>query len=103
MYILKSYPLNSVLTNITTDFTQFEYSPNIVRGNTAAHLFGYCNCNGILCITDCSIGLVTLWNPYIRKFKELPLYKKKTAFSRYRMTIGFGYDSFMDKYKVVVD
>jgi hypothetical protein len=58
-YILKFYPLKSVLTNITTDFTQFEYSPSIVCENTSAYLFGYCNCNGTLCITDCS------WNPYI--------------------------------------
>jgi len=39
-----------------------------------------------------------LFNPSIRKIKELPLFEKPST----KMTFDFGYDSFRDAYKVVV-
>jgi len=60
------------------------------------------SCNGILCIADGDKDLVILWNPSIRKFKELPLIQKPNSIFTTKMTFGFGYDSFTDNYKVLV-
>ncbi|PNX58502.1 F-box family protein, partial [Trifolium pratense] len=44
--------------------------------------------------------LVRLWNPSIRKFKELPRVRKPQS---YQLGMrGFGYDPISDNYKVVV-
>ncbi|CAJ2638485.1 unnamed protein product [Trifolium pratense] len=60
------------------------------------------SCNGILCIADIYKGLAVLWNPSIRKVKELPLFEKPHESKLDMMSFGFGYDSFTDSYKVVV-
>ncbi|XP_045819961.1 F-box/kelch-repeat protein At3g23880-like [Trifolium pratense] len=103
-YILTSYPLDSVFTNLNTDLTEFEYSPNNFKGDyprtTFEHFIG--SCNGILCFADHYKGLVILWNPSIRKFKDLPLFTKPDVCIDFHMTFGFGYDSSTDQYKVVV-
>jgi len=100
-FLLKSYPLHSVFTDdVTTDAMQLSfpstifYQPCIVA-----------SCNGILCIADfnqTSSIPILLWNPSIRKFKELPLLRKPKAIGKVNLTFGFGYDSFTDNYKVVV-
>jgi len=101
-YILTSYPIDSVFTNLTSKFTQFEYSPNSFNGDyPRSNFYDFIgSCNGILCIADYYKGLVILWNPSIRKFKELPLFQKPKVFTH--MSFGFGYDSSKDNYKVVV-
>jgi F-box interacting protein len=101
-YILTSYPLDSILTNPKANFTQFEYSPNNFNGVYPRACFQQFigSCNGILCFADDYKGLVILWNPSIRKFKELPLFTKPK--NHWQMAFGFGYDSSKDKYKVVV-
>ncbi|MCI15594.1 F-box protein, partial [Trifolium medium] len=99
--ILKSYPLDSVFTNLTTEFTEFEYPPNEdYPWGSFQHFNG--SCNGILCFADEYTGLVILWNPSIRKFKDLSLFTKPNVPTHIHMTFGFGYDSHTDKYKVVV-
>jgi len=60
------------------------------------------SCYGILCIGGVYKGLVILWNPFLRKFKELSLFEKPKVSTQRRKTFGFGYDSFTDKYKVIV-
>ncbi|RHN53394.1 putative F-box domain-containing protein [Medicago truncatula] len=68
------------------------------------------SCNGILCIANDSKDLFILWNPTIRKFRELPLLKKPQEFShKYRQfcikpqtEFSFGYDCLTDNYKVIV-
>jgi len=63
------------------------------------------SCNGILCIADfnqTSSLPILLWNPFIRKFKELPLLRKPKAIGKVNLIFGFGYDSLTDNYKVVV-
>ncbi|XP_045822488.1 F-box/kelch-repeat protein At3g23880-like [Trifolium pratense] len=46
------------------------------------------------------LALVRLWNPSIRKFKELPRVRKPQS---YQLGMrGFGYDPISDNYKVVV-
>ncbi|XP_045826273.1 F-box/kelch-repeat protein At3g23880-like [Trifolium pratense] len=100
-YILASYPLDSFFTNLTTEFTEFEYPPNSFNRDYSFHHFSG-SCNGILCFADHHKGLVILWNPSIRKFKELPLFTKPNGSIYLHMTFGFGYDSSTDIYKVVV-
>jgi F-box interacting protein len=103
-YILTSYPIDSIFTNITSNFIQFEYSPNSFDGDYPwfNHYNFIGSCDGILCIADGYKGLVILWNPSIRKFKELSLFQKPNVITHVHMSFGFGYDSSKDNYKVVV-
>jgi hypothetical protein len=43
-----------------------------------------------------------MWNPSIRKLKELPRFQPSQLFGRLMMTYGFGYDHVTHNYKVVV-
>ncbi|KEH32820.1 putative F-box domain-containing protein [Medicago truncatula] len=97
-YILTSHPFHSIFTNITNDFTQLELPPNNHDGDY--YLVG--SCNGILCLADYNEGFVILWNPSIRKSKELPPFQKPKTLRHDGMTYGFGYDPVTDNYKVVV-
>ena len=104
-YILTSYPLDSIFTNITSNFTRSEYFSNHFDGDrTYGNLYCFIgSCNGIVCLADDHKGLVILWNPSTRKFKELPLFEKPYLFyQNHLMTFGFGYDSSKNNYKVVV-
>ncbi|KEH21502.1 putative F-box domain-containing protein [Medicago truncatula] len=106
-YSFRSYPLNSVFTKRATPQDKFEYFPNNFRGKRRImHSYGFVgSCNGILCIADDNDkGLVILLNPSIRKFKELPLLETPPSamFGNFETTLGFGYDSFTENYKVVV-
>ncbi|AES68581.1 F-box/kelch-repeat protein At3g23880 [Medicago truncatula] len=104
LYVLKSYPLGPVLNNLTTNITEYEYSPYNIHGDHP-RLCVDCfvgSCNGILCFTAGIYKIsVILWNPSIRKIKEFPLFQKPN-WSFTHMAFGFGYDSFNDNYKVVV-
>ncbi|XP_058721861.1 F-box/kelch-repeat protein At3g23880-like [Vicia villosa] len=102
-YIFESYSLNSIFSTIYTNVTQLEYPPNgfdvNYHPNCAYSIVG--SCNGILCLALFDqICIVLVWNPSIRKFKELPnLVKPKVrCFTSY----GFGYDLVNDVYKAVV-
>jgi len=104
-FVLKSYPLHSNLTSINTNFTRFEYFANNFDGDYPTDSLRYFidSCNGILCIGGGYKGLVILWNPSLRKFKELPVFEKpKVSTDHLRKTFGFGYDFLTDNYKVVV-
>ncbi|XP_003598112.2 F-box/kelch-repeat protein At3g23880, partial [Medicago truncatula] len=107
-YVLKSYPLDSLFTNVTTtDIGQLKHSLCNVS------LVG--SCNGILCLAVYYVGSALiqfrLWNPSIRKLKELPPDKNSRdrlplrVCSRFSdmgiMMYGFGYDVVNDNYKVV--
>jgi len=97
--ILKSYPLDSIYTDVTIShitqhITQLEFP-----SNDSVNFIG--SCNGILCLADFKIGLIRLWNPSIRKFKESPPLEKPQTFSQ-TMMYGFGHDPNTDHYKVVV-
>ncbi|CAJ2638483.1 unnamed protein product [Trifolium pratense] len=100
-YIFSSYPLRSVFSTLSTNVIQFEYHPINHTPNNSYYIVG--SCNGILCLAnyydEC---FVLLWNPSIRKFKELPPFQKPDLISHCRMSSGFGYDPISDKYKVVV-
>ncbi|KAK2393801.1 F-box/kelch-repeat protein [Trifolium repens] len=92
-YVLKSYSLDSVLTNVA----QIEIPSN--HYGYFSYFFG--SCNGILCLAvdGPDFLLVRLWNPSIRKFKELPPISEPNNFDTWMY--GFGYDSTSDNYKVV--
>jgi len=77
------------------DVTQFEYPSTNFNESYIVD-----SCNGILCIADFSNTYVLLWNPSIRKCKELPPFEKPQVASDLDMfmTFGFGYDSFTDEY-----
>ncbi|PNY15547.1 F-box/kelch-repeat protein [Trifolium pratense] len=88
--LLKSYSLDSVLTNITE--TQFPSS------NGKVFLVG--SCNGMLFLAAKDLLVFQLWNPSIRKFKELP--PPIIEPQQFPLMYGFGYDPISDKYKVMV-
>ncbi|XP_058782788.1 F-box/kelch-repeat protein At3g23880-like [Vicia villosa] len=91
--IHNSYPLDSVLTNMSTKFKEPLVTLNSVYG---------C-CDGILCIAVKRKGFVVLWNPSIRKFKESPPFETSCEIvNKVRDTYGFGYDRVSGNYKVVV-
>ncbi|KEH33128.1 putative F-box associated interaction domain-containing protein [Medicago truncatula] len=96
---LKSYSLDSIFTNIISNVTKFDYAPNNFK-LCFYSIVG--SCNGILCIASEYIDLVILWNPSIRKVKELPIFERPRNISIQMMTFGFGYDSFSDNYKVII-
>ncbi|XP_058775544.1 F-box/kelch-repeat protein At3g23880-like [Vicia villosa] len=60
------------------------------------------SCDDILCLCDKRLGFVLLWNPSIRKFKELPPFQNNAIPNKVYMTFKFGYDQVSDIYKVVV-
>jgi len=97
---LTCYPLGFVSTNVTTMVTQYKYPFDYYVEDY--YMVG--SCNGILCIAGYQKTSVILWNPSIRKFKELPPhpFKKTRWFSRIKTIYGFGYDSCTDYYKVIV-
>lgn len=61
-YILKSYPLDSIFTNITSNVSQFEIIPayfgDYIRFDLNCFIIG--SCNGILCIANDSKDLFIL-------------------------------------------
>jgi F-box interacting protein len=61
-----------------------------------------CSCDGILCIhstTNIDERSAVLWNPSIKKFKRLPPFEYEW---KYSPIYSFGYDHFIDSYKIIV-
>ncbi|CAJ2638502.1 unnamed protein product [Trifolium pratense] len=90
--VLKSYSLNSSVSIAQIHLPLKGY----------VRVLG--SCNGVLCLGEEEDGgdlfLVRLWNPSIRKFKELPPVRKPHS---YQLGMrGFGYNPISDNYKVVV-
>ncbi|RHN65301.1 putative F-box domain-containing protein [Medicago truncatula] len=93
--IIESYPLDTITaTNIAQSYLPFSHS---------AYFLG--SCDGILCLAaadDSNSIIVRLWNPSIRKDKELPLLQEPKKQKHVMRMYGFGYDPVGDNYKVVV-
>ncbi|XP_045823917.1 F-box/kelch-repeat protein At3g23880-like [Trifolium pratense] len=91
-HVLKSYSLNS-----SVSIAQIH-----LPSNGYVRFLG--SCNGVLCLGEEDDGgdlfLVRLWNPSIRKFKELPPVRKPHSY--HLGMSGFGYNPISDNYKVVV-
>ncbi|XP_058754493.1 F-box/kelch-repeat protein At3g23880-like [Vicia villosa] len=102
-HVLKSYPLQSVFTDLTSNFTQLAFPFNSPSDKTLHYIVG--SCHGILCLAHSSNSSVVLWNPSIRKFKELPPFKNPQVLAQNvnrAIKYGFGYDHVSHNYKVVV-
>ncbi|KEH32860.1 putative F-box domain-containing protein [Medicago truncatula] len=97
-YVLKSYPLDSVFDDVTTNpIVQVEFPSDV----SVYHVGSF---NGILCLLS-DFGdymILRLWNPSIRKFKELPSLQKQQNHFRQDLIYGFGYDVITNAYNVVV-
>ncbi|XP_058762482.1 F-box/kelch-repeat protein At3g23880-like [Vicia villosa] len=87
-FVLRSYPLQSLFTDLTTNFIQLGFPFNSPYEHYLHYIVG--SCDGILCLADFHNTFVVLWNPSIQKFKELsPFEKPQVAGSA---KFGFGYD-----------
>ncbi|GAU21439.1 hypothetical protein TSUD_32700 [Trifolium subterraneum] len=84
----------------TTDVTQLEY-PSYNFDYPRRHVI-VGSCNGILCLANVLFVddsyVVILWNPSLRKVKELPQPRYPNLSS---ISYAFGYDIVRDNYKVV--
>ncbi|CAL5201209.1 unnamed protein product [Lathyrus oleraceus] len=99
-FILKSYPIQSIFADITTNFIRPEFSSNFIFRHNIHYIVG--SCDGILCLANYYKPLVVLCNPSIRKFQELSPFDNPRVDSQPNMTCGFGYDHVSRNYKVVV-
>ncbi|XP_058781169.1 F-box/kelch-repeat protein At3g23880-like [Vicia villosa] len=97
-YTIQSNPLRSVFTRINPNFTSLIFPSYGIHERVKFELIG--SCDGILCLADYCLHLVILWNPSVKKGKELPLLERTRDVSF--TSIGFGYDSLADTYKVIV-
>jgi F-box interacting protein len=83
--------------NIITQ-TQIKFPTNNLKCTDNLCL-AVCSCDGILCFTTVSGGeSAILWNPSIRRLKILPPLKFSSVGP---CSYSFGYDRFIDNYKVV--
>ncbi|KAK2404626.1 F-box/kelch-repeat protein [Trifolium repens] len=95
-HVLKSYSLDS--SSVWTKITQTQFPSN-------GFVYFVGSWNGILCLAEVGLDLVLfrLWNPSIRKFKELPpIREPQINFRQPKLMSGFGYDPISDNYKIVV-
>ncbi|RHN75063.1 putative F-box domain-containing protein [Medicago truncatula] len=95
--VLFDSPMPSDFPTFTVKQTQVSY-PDCLKIEYDSPLY-VCSCDGILCFTmyiGYDVSPPILWNPSIRAFKILPPLDNK-AFSIY----SFGYDHYIDKYKIV--
>ncbi|XP_058787910.1 F-box/kelch-repeat protein At3g23880-like [Vicia villosa] len=106
-FILNSYSLQSVFTDTNYNLTRFQFPLDVISERYSHHLVG--SCDGILCVANYRISpdykrFVVLWNPSIRKYKELPHFENPAELYRLRlrMTYGFGYDHVSHDYKLLV-
>ncbi|GAU32666.1 hypothetical protein TSUD_218430 [Trifolium subterraneum] len=91
-------PLASVFSTSRVTVTQTELNyPFSLSDN---YRLTVCSCDGMLCIH--TIGIhersAILWNPSIRKFKTLPPLEYEWI---YAPIYNFGYDHFIDSYKII--
>ncbi|CAK8564709.1 unnamed protein product [Lathyrus sativus] len=102
LFNLKSYPLQSLFTGITTNFTQLGFPFYNINTNVTDFYYIACSCHGILCLADHYQYTVVLWNPSVRKFKILPPFEYPKYGTKVHVNHGFGYDRVSGHYKVVV-
>jgi len=98
-FIVISYPLHSLNFNsiFTDNATEHDYSP--INRNYYDRLVA--SCDGLICFVI-NPNLALLWNPSMRKLKQLPaLDTPKEGDADGNTIYGFGYDPFIDNYKVV--
>ncbi|KAL2530258.1 F-box/kelch-repeat protein [Forsythia ovata] len=93
LVILRSFNLDSFMHDIRSlDAAKVN---GFVMDSISLLMVG--SCNGLICVRD-NIHEIFLWNPSIRKSKELPDSGSPYFLS---LTYGFGFDDINDDYKVV--
>lgn len=99
-FVLHDSPIPSVFsTSMSVTQTQLDPPFTLARRNYVnATAIAMCSCDGIFC-GELNLGYCFVWNPSIRKFKLLPPYKNPLEGDPF--SISFGYDHFIDNYKVV--
>jgi F-box interacting protein len=101
---IPSCPLQCIFTTVSNNITQLEYPPSYHFDYPKHVIVG--SCNGILCLVNDPFlpvddtSIVVLWNPSLRKVKELPQPSYPNLSIR-AISYGFGYDFATDNYKVV--
>jgi F-box interacting protein len=95
--VMYDFPIPSILSSSTVVTQTQLYPPNSI---TCVDNFVnvLCYCDGIFC-GMLNVGSYFLWNPSIRKFKFLPPLENPREGGFFR--ISFGYDHFIDNYKVI--
>ncbi|XP_058785006.1 F-box/kelch-repeat protein At3g23880-like [Vicia villosa] len=93
---VRSYPIQTILKFITINANIHNFPLN----EKDFHIV--CSCDGILCLVV-NLFSIMLWNPSIKKFKLLPPVRSPfQSGSSANVAYGFGYDTFIENYKVVV-
>jgi F-box interacting protein len=92
--LLFDSPIPSILATSRVTLNQL--------GQPIRKYLSFVSCDGILCFTiDHRFAL--LWNPSLGKFKSLPKFRSSLKRNRaIRSIFSFGYDRFIDNYKVFV-
>ena len=96
LYLFDS-PISSIF--LTSRVTQTQISHPIPQSSLGVKSLGMFSCDGILCFTI-DHASAFLWNPSIRKLNILPPLKNPLK-KFLRTFFSFGYDHFIDNYKVV--
>jgi F-box interacting protein len=100
-WLLYDSPIPSILSTSTVVTQTQLYPPNTLT-NGSKYVDIRCSCDGIFC-GILNSGSYFLWNPSITKFKLLPPFDKNAGEGYpFSFSISFGYDHFIDNYKVVV-
>ncbi|XP_058782111.1 F-box/kelch-repeat protein At3g23880-like [Vicia villosa] len=104
-FILNSYSLQSVFPDTNYSITRFQFPFGVISKRYSHYIVG--SCDGILCVANYRFPpdfkhVVVLWNPSIRKFKELPPFENPTDLDRRIITYGLGYDHVSHDYKLLV-
>ncbi|AES68599.1 putative F-box domain, galactose oxidase/kelch, beta-propeller, F-box associated interaction [Medicago truncatula] len=86
------------LFSTSTVITQTQLYPPTNLTNGHKFMLVRCYCDGIFCCVVLNGVSFFLWNPSIRKFKLLPPLENSRG---HVFQISFGYDHFIDDYKVI--
>ncbi|AES69461.1 putative F-box domain, galactose oxidase/kelch, beta-propeller, F-box associated interaction [Medicago truncatula] len=97
-FVQHDFPIPLVFSTSTAVTQTQLYAPNILT-NPRNFPTVMCCSEGILC-GQLNLGSYFLYNPSIRKFKLLPPFENPCE--HVPLYINFGYDHFIDNYKVIV-
>jgi F-box interacting protein len=101
-FVLYDSEMSCVLSSTSiVKQTQINYPVTVTVTNGYREPSSLCSCDGILCFAIDPTSAI-LWNPSIRKLELLPPLednpRRRVIFSTY----SFGYDHFIDNYKIIV-
>ncbi|XP_073024234.1 F-box/kelch-repeat protein At3g23880-like, partial [Primulina eburnea] len=90
---LYTCPLNGIFYELPhVDYEQCDFTKDY--RDDKIQMVG--SCNGLVCLVYLFTGHIFVWNPAIRKCRQLP-----SPQASYREPCGFGYDASSDDYKVL--